>query len=65
MQRALETLPARYREILRLRYFAKMSYEEIADSLGLSFMAVDSLIRRAKGRLKEQLTPILEREDLR
>ncbi len=65
VQRALETLPARYREILRLRYFAKMSYEEIADALGLSFMAVDSLIRRAKGRLKEQLTPILEREDLR
>ena len=65
VRKALETLPARYREILRLRYFVKMPYEDIAATLGLSFMAVDALIRRAKGRLKDQVMPILEREDLR
>ena len=65
VQKGLETLPARYREILRLRYFAKMNYEDIAATLGLSFMAVDALIRRAKARLREQVTPILEREDLK
>jgi len=65
VQKGLDTLPARYREILRLRYFAKMNYEDIASTLGLSFMAVDALIRRAKGRLREQVAPILEREDLK
>ncbi|MEZ6196886.1 MAG: sigma-70 family RNA polymerase sigma factor [Planctomycetota bacterium] len=65
VRKGLEVLPARYREVLRLRYFAKLSYEEIAETLGLSFMAVDALMRRAKSRLKETLTPILEREDLR
>lgn len=65
IRRALEVLPARYREVLRLRYFAKLSYEDIAEILGLSFMAVDALMRRAKGRLKDVVTPILEREDLK
>ncbi|MCA9321743.1 MAG: sigma-70 family RNA polymerase sigma factor [Planctomycetes bacterium] len=65
INQALETLPSRYREILRLRYFAKMDYEAISATVGLSFMAVDALIRRAKTRLREQVTPILEREDLR
>ncbi|MEE9393652.1 MAG: sigma-70 family RNA polymerase sigma factor [Planctomycetota bacterium] len=63
--RALDVLPVRYREVLRLRYFAKLSYEEIAETLGLSFMAVDALMRRAKGRLREVVTPILERENLK
>ena len=65
IRKALEVLPARYREVLRLRYFAKMSYEDIAKTLGLSFMAVDALMRRAKGRLRDAVTPMLEREDLR
>lgn len=65
VRKGLEVLPARYREVLRLRYFAKLSYEEIADTLGLSFMAVDALMRRAKGRLRETMEPILEREDLK
>ena len=65
MRKGLAVLPARYREVLRMRYFAKMSYEEIAETLGLSFMAVDALMRRAKARLKEIVLPILERENLR
>ena len=65
VRKGLGVLPARYREVLRLRYFAKLSYEEIADTLGLSFMAVDALMRRAKARLRETMEPILEREDLK
>ncbi len=65
MRKGLSVLPARYREILRMRYFAKMSYEEIAETLGLSFMAVDALMRRAKTRLKEVVLPILEGENLK
>jgi RNA polymerase sigma-70 factor, ECF subfamily len=63
--KALRVLPARYREILRLRYFVKMDYELIAETLGLSMMAVDALMRRAKGRLRDAVMPILEREDLK
>lgn len=65
ISRAMHSLPARYREVLRLRYYAKMDYEEIADALGLTLMAVDGLMRRAKSRLKEAVTPILERENLK
>lgn len=65
ISKALRLLPARYREILRLRYYAKMDYEEIAEALGLTLTAVDALMRRAKSRLKDAVTPILEREDLK
>lgn len=63
--KALDVLPARYREVLRLRYFAKMPYEDIAKTLSLSFMAVDALVRRAKSRLKEAVMPMLEKEHLK
>ena len=63
--KALGVLPARYREVLRLRYFARMSYEDIALTLSLSFTAVDALVRRAKARLKESVLPMLEREHLK
>lgn len=65
VKKALHTLPGRYKEVLRLRYFARMNYDEIASTLGLTYMAVDGLIRRAKARLKESMTPMLEREGLR
>ncbi len=65
LHKGLEVLPIRYREVLRLRYFAKLSYDEIATTLGLSFMAVDALMRRAKSRLKETVAPLLERENLK
>ena len=65
IRKGLDLLPVRYREVLRLRYFAKLSYDEIATTLGLSFMAVDALMRRAKARLKETVAPLLERENLK
>lgn len=63
--KALAVLPSRYREVLRLRYFAKLDYEQIAETLGMSLMGVDALMRRAKARLREAVSPILEREDIR
>jgi DNA-directed RNA polymerase specialized sigma24 family protein len=42
-----------------------MNYDDIASTLGLTYMAVDGLIRRAKSRLKESMTPMLEREGLK
>lgn len=65
VSKGLQTLPDRYKEVLRLRYFARMNYDDIASTLGLTYMAVDGLIRRAKARLKENMAPLLEQEGLR
>lgn len=46
-------LPARYREMILLRYHQGYSVKEAASLMGLSFSAASSLEQRAKRRLKE------------
>lgn len=53
---ALAKLPARAQMVLVLRYFAEMSYDEIAESLGLSRAAVGVIILRARHQLREVLS---------
>ena len=53
----LARLPARARMALVLRYFADMSYEEIADTLGVRRAFVGVLLLRARHQLREALTP--------
>ncbi len=57
---AMSQLPARYREVLFLRYVHGYSSREIADMLDMKTGAVQTLIWRAKNRLKE----IIDREDM-
>jgi RNA polymerase sigma-70 factor, ECF subfamily len=57
---ALATLPARAQMALVLRYFAEMSYDEIADSLGLSRNAVGVVILRAHHQLRDALAGLSE-----
>jgi RNA polymerase sigma-70 factor (ECF subfamily) len=38
-----------------------MSYQDIAQSMGLSVQAIKSLLSRARVNLKESLTPYVER----
>ena len=45
-------LPARYREVILLRYFQGYSVKEVAAILGLSLSAASKLDQRAKNRLK-------------
>ena len=52
---ALSKLPPRSQMALVLRYFAEMSYEEIADSLGVSRGAVGVVILRARQQLREAM----------
>ncbi len=52
---AVESLPARYRTPLMLRYFSDLDYAEIADTLGVSRGQVASLLFRAKRALRERL----------
>jgi len=50
---ALSDLPAKYREVLVLRYFEGKSYEEIGDILMKPGGTVATMINRAKKRLKK------------
>lgn len=46
-------LPARYREVILLRYFQGYSVKEVAAILGLSLSAASKLDQRAKNRLRD------------
>jgi death-on-curing protein len=52
---ALAKLPARARMALVLRYYAEMSYDEIADSLGVRRPFVGVVLLRARHQLREVL----------
>lgn len=52
---ALEKLPARARMALVLRYYSDMSYEEIADALGVRRAFVGVLLLRARHNLRTAL----------
>jgi RNA polymerase sigma-B factor len=54
---AFAALPAREREILRLRFHAEMTQREIAAKLGVSQMHISRLIRRALDTMAELSEP--------
>ena len=51
VQRALSLLPADYRQILTLRELGGLSYEELAEELGLEAGTVKSRLSRARQKL--------------
>ncbi|HJV26013.1 MAG TPA: sigma-70 family RNA polymerase sigma factor [Aromatoleum sp.] len=55
LTRALERLPAAYREIIVLREFDALSYREIADLAGIPLGTVMSRLARARGALLADL----------
>ncbi len=55
VRRAIEALPLNQREAVILRRYEELSYEEIAQTMGISLSAVKSLLNRAKENLKEAL----------
>ncbi len=56
LRRALEELPAEYREVIVLRELEDMSYKEIAEVAGIPIGTVMSRLARARRRLQETLT---------
>lgn len=58
LERALEKMSPRQREIIHLKYFEDMSYEEIAEILNLSTKSTYKLLYRAIDSLREHLSPI-------
>lgn len=54
-QRVLEELPEIFRTVLVLREFEDLSYQEMAEVLGISIGTVESRLFRARARFKEAL----------
>lgn len=55
VRRALESLPAAFREIIVLREIEGLSYKEISDLTGAPMGTVMSSLSRARQKLREQL----------
>jgi RNA polymerase sigma-70 factor (ECF subfamily) len=55
VRKAIETLPDAYREVIVLREFEELRYEEIAQVLDCPRGTVMSRLSRARERLKETL----------
>ena len=55
VQRALLELPMESRQVVILRHFAELSYDEIADTLGIPSKTVKSRLYTARQRLSELL----------
>jgi len=58
IQRAVDTLPRRQREVLLLRWQHRASYDEIAQTLGVSPKTVATHITRAIEHLREMLAQV-------
>ena len=56
VSRAVDRLPARYREPVVLRYFEDLSIAEIGETLGLSPNAVEVRLTRAREKLRRMLS---------
>ncbi|MCQ4627803.1 sigma-70 family RNA polymerase sigma factor [Corynebacterium sp. CCUG 65737] len=55
VREALESLDPDFKEVLVLREYASLSYDEIAAHQGIPVATVKSRLNRARGRLKEAL----------
>lgn len=61
VQDAIAALPVAYREVLLLAEVEEMSYEEIAQAVGIPTGTVMSRLSRARKGVREQLQPKSER----
>jgi len=55
IQKAILALPVDYRQVIVLRHFAELSYEEIAATVGIPVKTVKSRLFSARQRLGEHL----------
>ena len=58
VRHAVDALPLRQRQVIRLRWHQQASYEQIAETLGISPKTVGIHIGRAIQRLREVLTQV-------
>ncbi len=60
IDKAVDNLPTDYRELIQLRHFAEMSYEEIASMKKLPLGTVKNKLFRARNLLKDALDSFVE-----
>jgi len=60
IEEAIDRLPSHYREPFLLREMEQMSYEDIAEILGVRLGTVKSRINRARAKLREMLNDVWE-----
>ncbi len=58
LREALERLSPKLREVVRLRFFEELPYEEICDRLGIPEGTVKSRIHRGRAELKRHLAEV-------
>ncbi len=56
LDQALQQLPQHLREVIFLRYYNEMSYEQMAKVLGATEQMIDGRLRRAKKKIAAYLT---------
>jgi len=56
----VQSLPEKYRVPLILHIYERMSYKDVADTMGLTVSAVEARIHRAKKKLIKKLEPWLD-----
>lgn len=57
VRRAIDALPWEYRELILLRHYGELAYEEIADLKAMPLGTVKNKLFRARQMLKQHLTP--------
>jgi RNA polymerase sigma-70 factor (ECF subfamily) len=63
LRQALSDIEGRHRQILLLREFDELSYQEIADTMKIPLGTVRSRLARARDRLRAELVQIEDRHD--
>ncbi|HZN54199.1 MAG TPA: sigma-70 family RNA polymerase sigma factor [Candidatus Polarisedimenticolaceae bacterium] len=55
VRRAVATLPPRQREVVALKVFSEMTYEDVADAMGLTVGAVKAHLHQAVANLRRRM----------
>lgn len=53
----VEALPADLREVLKLYYYADVTYQDLSDLLGVSCATINARLTKARALLRERLSP--------
>lgn len=56
LQKAINDLPSKYKDVLILKFFEKMSYEDISDVLKIPEGTVATRLNRAKRAIRKQIS---------
>jgi RNA polymerase sigma-70 factor (ECF subfamily) len=59
VQRAVDSLPEDYRDVIVLRFMEDLTYDEIARQLGVPVSTIETRLHRAKKQLRQLLRELL------